>query len=271
MPRVPLVKLKPDINKGNINKPQSHVGTFAKRIGDVKRGRRQAEDDLIKENTHNDMALENIAPEMDTGNQKHVDDFRLEQVTESFDNLRQVLGGNLNRKERMEMRKLEKRITNVIKQKTTEGVQIDDSPSEETFEFSSEKNTDDENLSCAEIPVGTDGGMFQEITADVHQELDAGELEGAVGGMEDNSCDTDIISFFEKEDNSSPDTNRKVMDWIEMNAQRDEFKINQFSRANTSGELLPRTEVQWGEEESSDSDSDGGWDFETGGMPLLPR
>ncbi len=42
-------------------------------------------------------------------------------------------------------------------------------------------------------------------------------------------------------------------------------------RKNSQLEMFDQKEIQWGQEESSDTDSEGGWDFETGGMPLLPR
>ncbi len=298
MPRVPLVKLKPDINKGNINnQPQSHVGTIAKIIGNTKRSKRQAEEDHTKENdVEIEISEENVAPEMDTGSQKHVDNFRLEQVTESFDNLRQVLGEDLNRREWMQMRKLEKRIRNVIKQRTTE-----DSLGEETSEslnsdYSCDtdvsnsqefSDVDSPDLLMGELSNEFCAGNRLNVVVDVHQELNEDKLDGAVGEVlgkkqekEEETEKTSLFKFkghsgyetFPKRAKNHKATSHMVKTWLERNKRENEMESRRQIEGKFSGDIVEyHGDMQCSLEESSDSDSEGGWDFETGGMPLLPR
>ncbi len=126
------------------------------------------------------------------------------------------------------------------------------------------------------------GGMI-EIAVDVHHGGssvdDESELEGAVGGLVkgngnntmENSPDSDeeCLTFTKQNRNltlgdssSESDIELDSLEWRKKNRKKIE---------NIHTERMEQTGLQSGEEESSDSDSDGGWDFETGGMPLLPR
>ncbi len=135
-----------------------------------------------------------------------------------------------------------------------------------------------------EILEGAVGGVMEEEI-----------LEGAVGGVMEEEAPIareraakagEACVFVEQaqheilSDSSigSDHTAQKVKDWFkrndsrnEINERRNQLKMKNMRRKDTRCKDMEESEVLWGEEESSESDSDGGWDFETGGMPLLPR
>ncbi len=286
MPRVPLAKLKPQ--KNNNNQRESHVATIAKRIGNAKLGRRQTEDELeTQEGKHE--SLETVEIEVNSAEELSEVMNHSEDESEAEDDCRlgnvdtagTVGGTDLSKKEQKQLRKIEKRIRRALKRKIFKGDPILDSSNEETSptvssDSSSQKTCDE--ISASEQDSFDEGSRF-EITADVHQVVsdDQDELEGAVGGVEENVENTEKIALIELEQremissDSSSDTQRKVLTWMEKN-KGEEAKPRRFRKLRTFqvGEFAPE-EIQWGQEESSESDSEGGWDFETGGMPLLPR
>ncbi len=92
------------------------------------------------------------------------------------------------------------------------------------------------------------------------------ELEGAVGGVVEEhhegtsgNCPSDSSNESQRSTQS-----QAAMRWVQMK-RKDKINLKQGAMGTSQAETHLR------QEESSDSDSDGGWDFETGGMPLLPR
>ncbi len=133
-----------------------------------------------------------------------------------------------------------------------------------------------------------------EVVADVHDNRATDQNEEAVGGMEEelesDGSRTDLLldeetelcevsrpgyglqydSSFEDHCHDKPKAEKR---WkIGKNKGRNLLemaKVRKDTVLQVEGE--DTINFQWGQEESSDSESDGGWDFEIGGMPLLPR
>ncbi len=133
-----------------------------------------------------------------------------------------------------------------------------------------------------------------EVVADVHDNRATDQNEEAVGGVEEelesDGSRTDLLldeetelcevsrpgyglqydSSFEDHCHDKPKAEKR---WkIGKNKGRNLLemaKVRKDTVLQVEGE--DTINFQWGQEESSDSESDGGWDFEIGGMPLLPR
>ncbi len=241
MPRVPLHKLKPNIHNTHEifnDESRSHVDTIAKRIQNAKLERRQSCDLSIPDDAEN----MSMGGESDSSDQ-----------TSS----------------------------------------VEDTDSSCFSESEGETNIEGHNeMPQGEVGSTTDGPDMFEVTADIHNEFatggDEAELEGAVGGVREEDFTWEQTSHpgevFEMPasdhmtSESLPEsdhfkTSEFVQDWIGRLHNKQKVNTNKEEKgehfiANIT-DFNEEKMIQWGEEESSDSE--GGWDFETGGMPLLPR
>ncbi len=253
MPRVPLHKLKPKVNNDNTtlnakNQPESHVVTMARRIANAERERR-----LIGENSTDE-----------------------DQISTGEDNSRE---------------------------ETSEELRSDSTCNSESSEVVSDIDNHKNVSGDASSTEQEAGGRFN-IVADVHHEDNEDELEGAMGGvMEEGELERAVGNVTDKDTHcptrqdfhlhatfSEHETNEFISD---SSIKSDPLNVSQRLKKWTKkkkrgnkqqtgtkkvtkngaqrGNVKHQTKMQWGQEESSDSDSEGGWDFETGGMPLLPR
>lgn len=231
----------------------------------------------------------------------------LENVSQLAQKIKHLRNVNLNRKEEAQLRKIEDRLQKLLERKLLGPESIQSDSSEETSPAQSSglcSDTDDSDAVVkATADMSTMGGeslaefdtghRFQ-MTVDVHQEAaldDEDQLQGAVGGViEDPFCDTVSGVLFLEEENRLFSTKQVSHEMYSDSSQEDDHSENSrklkglFQRKEGMNKMKmlkfkqgkiartkhqPIKEVRWGEEESSDSE--GGWDFETGGMPLLPR
>ncbi len=133
-----------------------------------------------------------------------------------------------------------------------------------------------------------------EVIADVHCGRGDDQIEGAVGAVVKESMTETIsrdpivdeetrihhasMAGYQIDSDSSIefDHHKQSKKWKRWRMGK--HKENNLKLGKIRKDTIPQgtgenqTKFQWGqEEESSGSSSDGGWDFETGGMPLLPR
>ncbi len=160
------------------------------------------------------------------------------------------------------------------------------------------------NVSCEDLMEGTmsrDEDSTPEldevkvdVVADVHDNRATDQNEEAVGGVEEelesDASKKDLVLDEETElcgiskpgyslesDSSFDGHHHNVPKaWKRWKTGKNKGR-NNLEMAQVRNDTVLQVEgeysinFQWGQEESSDPDSEGGWDFETGGMPLLPR
>ncbi len=295
-----------DVEKG----PNNHVGTFANRIAKSKMGKRQAKRENVKSTPRAKRAgrANNGTTEMDDklnsvqnkgATLKHKKVKMSEQAAEMREmgdskipshvsgmlhNIRHMKTLNVNRKQRKQLEKIESLLekfhkAHKLRQSAEESSRLsgDSNCDTETSEGEYDVEVSLKDMALRDISNELDEGGRNEITLDVHNEEGEEELEGAVGGIGElyHHQDTNMNTYTEEDKNDSDsslesdqfETHRLTRSWSQSKHTQQKRKRSPVEKGIT----LSKQEIQWGEEESSDSDSEGGWDFETGGMPLLPR
>ncbi len=246
MPRVPLHKLKSkgeDENNGK-NQPESHVVTIGKRIQHARKQRienakkqaKQAKEDIKDE----DQKLLDISPTDDSSNE--------ETSTLSSDSNSETLGVVFDAKS-----------------------DVDD--------------VDDHKMKRKQTADIEAGGRLR-VCMDVHEVVNEEQLEGAVGGIMEEEChpqEKDQGGYLQHDDieilsDSSIGSLHDRKPFVKGRKKRTKrrhrmhLKMQKMNKGeNTHFKAKDQAKIQWGQEESSDTESDGGWDFDTGGMPLRPR
>ncbi len=241
--RVPLHKLKPkgeDANNGR-NQPESHVVTIGKRIQDarkqrIKHAKKQAKEDINEE----DQILLDISPTDDSSSE--------EKSTLSSDSNSETLG--------------------VV------------------FDAKSDVDDVDDHKMTREQTADIEAGDRLRVCVEVHEVVNEEQLEGAVGGIMEEEChpqEKDQGGYLKHDDNeilsdSSIGSLRDRKPFVKTRKKRNKrrnrmhLKMQRMKKdEKTHLKVKDQARIQWGQEESSDTESDGGWDFETGGMPLRPR
>ncbi len=214
------------------------------------------------------------------------------------------LNADLGEQEMKKLREMDVRLRKALNRKSLRIVLIDSDSSEER------KQSSDSDLSCTSVCHTQDDGKKPQIitkdnacaediretegphqvAVDVHHGLvdsssDDEQLEGAVGGFveelpiekeaEGGHLNEGAELFFPEEGINIVSSDSSLETF---GSQKSSLINGGFIRAKHIEAIemmkavkgkVAQTEMKWGEEESSDSD--GGWDFETGGMPLLPR
>ncbi len=341
MPRIPLRKLKANKNgKHEIHnvpdKPESHVGTIAKRILNAKMGKGKAIDKniTVKNMIGTDVAAQNENtdkirrkhPEYNEGKKLH----KIMKMAEKMHHMGDLV---LTRIEKRQLTKIYFRLEKLTKETHLDTSATESDTSETTPDSCSHSSSQpeaEEYLSsvavdklsevdgrldmhttvdedCGEDQYeGAMGGVFQDVEdssceidaeknfvviADVHFCRGEDEIEGAVGGVVEEPLDrtSSRNSFLSEEtgkhnavmvgcqiDSDSSiefDHPKQSKRWIRW--RKGKHNENILKLVNVIKKTVPQGEegFQWGQEESSNSDgySDGGWDFETDGKPLLPR
>ncbi len=243
MPRVPLHKLKPkgeDENNG-VNQPESHVIMIGKRIRDARKERIENAEKQTKEDINEeDQTLQYISPTDESSNE--------ETSTLSSDSTSETL--------------------DVVSDAKSDVDDVDDHKMK--------------NKQTADL----EAGNRLRVSVDVHEVVNEEYLEGAVGGvMEADSFPQakDQGVYLEHDDNeilsdsfigSLHDRKPFVKERKKIDKRRNKMhlKMQKMKKGeNTHFKAKDQAKIQWGQEESSDTESDGGWDFETGGVPLQPR
>ncbi len=215
---------------------------------------------------------------------------------------------DLKTKDMQQMQQIQARLRRKYKRKSLRVVLIDtdsseergqssDSDSHSSFECHSTEDdkmaapTRKHNMSAKDIDITGAGGPT-EVAVDVHHGPESSgddeQLEGAVGGFVEKVAEGGHVNevaevFFAEEgfnivsSDSSLDAfgsqkSTVIKGKSRMKKHLENIEMRKVAQGKSSkADTFDKRGVQWGLKESSDSDSDGGWDFETGGMPLLPR
>ncbi len=306
MPRMPLAKLKGDFKIENtIGEPVSRVKTIAKRIQEARMGKNQTDLDFDavppKDASVPALQAKVKQPEVmiktmrrERGRKELVR--RSTLSTETNKRMMGVKNFGLGKREVMSLKDIEKRLRKVHDMKNLKFILIEGDSSDlsesststvdadfkciETSESDSDMPCDpwhEAQRDCFEmdtVPVAR-----VEVHADVHQELDSDhELEGAIGGLGE-----DVAALTQKSRGLHTEQNSDIASISSVENYGSGIRNSLFAGSDGAywikmvegKKFIPcdeRTDtiaVQWGEDQESQGSSDGEWEQDCAGMPLL--